>query len=117
MDKQVSEIGARIRQLRKDKGLSQQDCAEQLDISVPHLSDIENGKTNFGIDILARITEVFQVSADWLLQTDTPELTGLRNAEISEILADCSPAEYHVLLRTLQEMKALIVSQRGTANS
>ena len=36
----------------------QAELAEKLNISLSHMSDIETGKSNYGVDILMRITEV-----------------------------------------------------------
>ena len=69
----LEKIGQRIQKARKQKNLTQIQFAEILDISTSHLSDIETGRTNFGIDILMNITETLQVSADYLLGlTDKP---------------------------------------------
>ena len=51
MKKNLSEIGKRIKKARKSKGISQVEFADKLDISVSHLSNIENGKINVGLDI------------------------------------------------------------------
>ena len=37
-------LGQRIRQLRKARGLTQEELAEMLEIGTPNISYIENGK-------------------------------------------------------------------------
>ena len=82
----LEKIGQRIQKARKQKNLTQIQFAELLNISTSHLSDIETGRTNFGIDILMNITELLQVSADYLLRTDIPEVAAIHSREIDAIL-------------------------------
>lgn len=102
------EIGNRIRYARKLMGLSQAELSELLQISPSHMSDIENGKKNIGLDIFMRITEELQVSADWLLRTDTPSVNTIQNRELSEILSDCTSGEAQTLLKLMKEIKEAI---------
>lgn len=61
------EIGQRIRKLRTSLDFSQMQFAESIDISVPFLSEIENGKKSMSQEILHRICSIHQISADYLL--------------------------------------------------
>lgn len=108
MDNKRKAIGKRIRYARKLMGLSQAELSEMLQISPSHMSDIENGKKNIGLDIFMRITEELQVSADWLLRTDIPSVSAIQNEEISEILSDCTSGEVQTLLKLLKEIKEAI---------
>ena len=108
MNTKSKEIGDRIREARKKKRLSQSQLSELLDISPSHMSDIENGKTNIGLDIFMHLTEILQVSADWLLQTDIPPVNTLLNNEAYNIFADCTSSEAQILLRIIKEIKMVI---------
>lgn len=108
MDNRRKEIGQRIRYARKHMNLSQAELSERIQISPSHMSDIENGKKNIGLDIFMRITEELQVSADWLLRTDIPSVNAIQNQEISEILSDCTTGEVQTLLKLLKEIKKAI---------
>ena len=108
MNDKSKEIGNRIREARKQMNLSQCQLSELLDISPSHMSDIENGKTNIGLDIFMRLTEALRVSADWLLQTDIPHVNTILNNEAYNILADCSSSEAQILLKLLKEIKMAI---------
>ena len=108
MDNKRKEVGKRIRHARKIMGLSQAELSERLQISPSHMSDIENGKKNIGLDIFMRITEELQVSADWLLRTDVPSVTAIQNQEITEILSGCTTDEIQTLLKLLKEIKEAI---------
>ena len=71
MTKDLENIGARIKRARQKKRLSQADLAELLKVSVAHVSDIERGKTSCSLSILKGISEVLNISADWLLMIDS----------------------------------------------
>ena len=108
MSDKGKEIGNRVREARKQMNLSQSQLSELLDISPSHMSDIENVKTNIGLDIFMRLTETLQVSADWLLQTDIPHVNAILGNEAYNILAGCSSSEAQILLKLLKEIKAAI---------
>ncbi len=107
MNYRLKEVGERIRQARKKAGINQEKMAEMLDISASYVSDIENGKTNIGLEIFMRITEVLQVSADWLLMTDTPTVSIIQNNEISSLISNCSKAEIKAIKNIIKELNAL----------
>lgn len=108
MNEKLKDIGKRIQKTRKEKGISQVTLAERINISTPYLSDIENGKVSYSVTILMDITEALQVSADWLLRSDTPTTNSIQIQEASNILSDCTPAEAESLLHLLTETKKAI---------
>ena len=59
------ESGKRIAALRKEKGLTQEQLAEKLNIST--LGKIERGIQGFSIDLLIEIGIFFGISTDYIL--------------------------------------------------
>ena len=114
MDGNLKGVGARIRDARKKSGLSQAELAEKLNISLSHMGDIETGRTNFGVDILIRITKVLQVSSDVLLRTDAPEVDAVYAGEFRELTEGCSSSEKEAMLRTLRIMREVFLENRET---
>ena len=112
MDGNLRELGQRIKQARRKQGLDQAGLAEKLNISVSHMSDIENGRTNFSIEIFMRLTEALQVSADVLLRTDVPEVAAVYASEIRELMEDCTPDEQDAMVQTLRNMKTVFLKNR-----
>lgn len=55
-------VGARIRTLRKDAGLTQQQLAERAGITRANLANIEMGKYSAGLDILWKISKALGAS-------------------------------------------------------
>jgi addiction module HigA family antidote len=60
-------IGKRIKDLREGLGMSQQKLAEMLDVSRPTISQIESGDRKICADEILRLSQVFNISADMLL--------------------------------------------------
>lgn len=63
----ATEFATRLSALRKARGMTQEEMAEALNISLEHLSKMERGKRNPSIDLLVAMACYFQVSTDYLL--------------------------------------------------
>ena len=112
LDKELKELGTRIRETRKKCGFTQLTFSEKLGVSPSYMSEIELGKTRMGIDIFMRITETLQVSADWLLRTNIPSVTAIYNEEVNSILSDCTSSEIENLIGVMRDMKKAIHSAK-----
>ena len=108
----LKNIGMRIRKVRLKKKMSQADLAEKAQLSLPQISDIENGKSNMMLTTFISITEALQVSADSILRTDIPEVNYMYSAEFSDLLSDCSPAEIDSILKIVTEIKTTIHARK-----
>ena len=60
-------LGYRLRELRKENRMSQQDLGKLLGVSKVSVSGYENGTRIPSLDILNGILDIFGVSADYLL--------------------------------------------------
>ena len=60
-------LGERIRDLRKEKGYSQQQMARKLHITQGAISQWENGTTTPAADQLSALADVFEITVDELL--------------------------------------------------
>ena len=101
----VCELGSRIRQARLERNMSQIDLAEACGISVPYVSDIERGKKCFSVDILLRLAQALQVSADWLLRLDIPQTQYTYSSEAADMLSDCTQTEAVMILEVMRSVK------------
>lgn len=104
--KECQIIGSRIREARISKGMNQAELAVKASISLPHISDIELGKTKMMLSTFIRLAEALQVSADLLLRADVPEVKGLYQSEFADVLSDCTPQEADSILKIIKELKA-----------
>ena len=56
----------RLKELRKNKGLKQQEIAELLGVKRNAYSDWENGKTEPSFENLIKLADLLEVTLDWL---------------------------------------------------
>ena len=61
----------RLRELRKQKGVTAEKMAEILGISVRHLYDIEVGKVQLAEERISYLCSRFNITSDWLLGIET----------------------------------------------
>ncbi len=77
-------VGARLRQLRTERGLSQAALAKTLDISASYLNQIEHDVRPLTVPVLLRISEVFGVDTTFFSSQDDTRLI----AELREVALD-----------------------------
>ena len=63
----LRESGLRIKKLRKQKGLTQEQLADKLNISTSNLGKLERGLQGLSIDLLIELSIFFDVSLDYIL--------------------------------------------------
>lgn len=61
MEKHITVLGNNIRQIRREKDLSQEALAEFADINVTFLGKIERGQANPTIETLLKISRAFEM--------------------------------------------------------
>lgn len=97
MEQQLNyyEIGQRIRQLRKQNQLSQEELAEKVGISTTHMSHIETGNTKLSLPALAALVVSLHTGADDLLFGRHQPAQALQ--DLFYLLEDCPPQQLQVL--------------------
>jgi transcriptional regulator with XRE-family HTH domain len=70
LEQKYETIGARLRQARTAKGLSIPDVFEKTSISRGNLSTLETDKSKPSSDALIALSELYGVTADWILKGD-----------------------------------------------
>lgn len=109
-------IGQRIRKYRKALGYSQEYLAEQVGISIPHMSHIETGNTKLSLPVIVAISTALDVHIDDLVfETTTYDKSDIKQ-EISEILDSSTADEAKFLLDSLKSAKANIKAYKIRAS-
>ena len=94
-------IGKRIKSAREKKGLTQEQLAEQVNLSPMHISVIERGNKLPRLETLINIANVLDVSADILLQDVVNNQIKLRTPEASNLIAQLSREDQRRVLAAL----------------
>ena len=74
----ATEFAARLSALRKSRGMTQEEMAEALNISLEHLSKMERGKRKPSIDLAIAMAYYFHVSTDYLLMGKSHNMVDCR---------------------------------------
>lgn len=83
----TEEIAAYIRELRKDRGLRQQDLADALGLDKSQVTKIENNTRGLAVQELGALAGLLGVSVDDLLFTDAVEEVFLRAEPDADVAA------------------------------
>lgn len=106
MELNYKEIGRKIKEARAEAGLTQEKLAEKADLSVTHVSAIENANSKFSLHALVNIAVELELSIDYLVfDSETPKVF---ESEIKRTLSDCSEQEARMLLFLLKYNKIAI---------
>ncbi len=118
-------VGKKIAQLRKQKGLTQDELSEKLYVTRQALSKWENGLSVPGIDALVALSEVFNTSFEEILCLNDTSIVDSNNifsghsrmfvikklisneinVELSEVFYLLSPMERMMVLKAIVEGK------------
>jgi transcriptional regulator with XRE-family HTH domain len=94
-------IGLRIKELRKKRGLSQEEVSAKADITAKHLSSVELGKENPTLDTFLKLSRALNVDL-WELLNYSHQLTNKEiQARISDILKISSDKDARLFLKLL----------------
>lgn len=105
-----SKIGLRVRQARKSKGYTQETLAGMIGISTPHMSHIETADSKVGLQVLIKIANALEVSANDLLYDSLSVCTDSypeNEQRLKEALDSCTPDQQDQLLTLVDEVKKI----------
>lgn len=109
-------LAEKITKHRKQKGWSQEQLAEQLDISRQSVSKWESGASIPDLDKILRLSEIFEVSTDYLLKDEMEEEQvksdedKLENKETKRIISQTEAKTYLKIMRQASRKIAAAVA-------
>lgn len=99
------DIGQRIRTVRQQRSMTQEQLAESVGVGVSHVSHIETGNSIPSVQVLVDIINTLDCSADELLCINIEKDQRIVCGWISDLLADCSVDEIKVISDMIIAMK------------
>lgn len=94
LDKEI--IGKKIRQIRVEKGFSQEKLSEGIDISPRHMCTIENGNSLPSLETFVRIAKILDIDINDFFNLSSVNTDTLRT-EIYEMIQTSSVPELHLI--------------------
>ncbi|MGN1050697.1 MAG: helix-turn-helix domain-containing protein [Acutalibacteraceae bacterium] len=101
-------IGKRIRKYRKAAGLSQEDLAEKVWISVTHMSHIETGSTKLSLPVLVDIAAALNVDTDSLLFDENHIDNDKAILKLINVISNCSTNEILLITEIARSIKSFV---------
>ena len=99
------DIGSRIRAVRLERKMTQEQLAEAVGVGTTHISHIETGNGIPSLQTLIDIINVLDCSADELLCIEIKKARPLFNDWLEDFLSDCSGQELKIIKDTVVALK------------
>ena len=97
-------IGRRIQEIRKSRGLTQEQLAEKVGISPHYLSALERGIYNIKLDLLVDMMNALKCSADEIFSDVVTSSFEYRSSELSDKLRSLPISEQKKILEVVNTM-------------
>jgi len=72
MEQLVNIVGANIKEIRKQKKMTQEELAEKCGLQTSYLAGVEHGDRNITLQTLEKITAGLKINAKDLFELDSP---------------------------------------------
>ena len=92
-----SVIGSRIKQARLGKNMTQEDLADQMDISVAFLSRVERGNSHINLKRLNQLCGLLDVSEGYLLNGASSSSENYLDKEFTDLIKSVSPEKQKLI--------------------
>lgn len=108
MDIDYASMGLRIRHIRVQKSLTQDELSEQSGTSRSFINRVENGKKGLSLETLIAIANALNVSTDDILVDSLVHPHSEQDTDAHYLLLDCSEEETHILIKAMTALKSII---------
>lgn len=100
-------IGNRIKNFRVTRNLTQEEVAEQADISIVYLSKIENGRAKPTLEVYAGICSALKCDLASIFCNASMESKYYQCDQVLDLFQACSPKVKPIALQLLQDLAKL----------
>ena len=102
-----SKVGLKMKQLRRERGITQEQVAKDLNCTVPFVSNVENNRAKLNLRVLLYYSKLCNVSVDTILDAgrDLPPLDEKErqlNDEVLNVFRGFSVAEKEKIIKMLR---------------
>ena len=102
-----SKVGLKMKQLRSERGITQEQVAKDLNCTVPFVSNVENNRAKLNLRVLLYYSKLCNVSVDTILDAgrDLPPLDEKErqlNDEVLNVFRGFSVAEKEKIIKMLR---------------
>ena len=96
------EIGARVKELRKIKNLTQEQLAEKAGVSTKYIGDVERGKANITLDYIINLSKALNLEIlDGLIKFEN---LGIEKQMIINLLSQADKRQLKLIYRLISSV-------------
>ncbi len=106
-------IGERIKTLRKEKGWTQAQLAENSGVEPSHISHIERAATKLSLPTLISLANTLGATLDELVYGSLIKSSHVSINIIDNLLSDCTPGELKALTEVIKTTKNILRSKNN----
>ena len=93
------ELGKKIKRMRVNRGLTQEQLAEKLEYSPNHISKLESARTNPSFELLVSISKVLDIEIKELFNFDEYQTTTFIKKEFDRLIQGSEPKKLKLLYK------------------
>lgn len=97
MSPDYSVIGRRIKEVRLEKQLTQEELADKLNVSVAFMSRVERGTSKINLKRLAQISDELNISIAYLLTGSNMASKDYLKEDFCKVLEKCTPLQQKLI--------------------
>ncbi len=105
-------IGQKVKQIRLNKGVTQEQLAEAVGVGVTHISHLETGSGTVSLKVFLAIVNYLECSADEILCKEINAARPIVDNWLAELVADCDPTEIKIISDTVATLKRSLRKNR-----
>ena len=98
-------IGQKVKQIRLNKGVTQEQLAEAVGVGVTHISHLETGSGTVSLKVFLAIVNYLECSADEILCKEIQTARPIVNNWLAELVDDCDQTEIKIIADTVVALK------------
>lgn len=95
-------VGERLRKARLEKKLTQENLAEELDVSVAFLSRLERGSSHINLKRLHQLCELLDTSEGYILSGASQDSKEYLKQDFKTLLDKCTPAKQKLIYNVVK---------------
>jgi transcriptional regulator with XRE-family HTH domain len=95
-------LGGRIKELRKIRGLTQEQLAEQVDLATRYISLIEVGRSSPSLETMENIARALGVEIKDLFEFAHLQAGGVKIEEIEQLLAGADEEKKRMIMKIVR---------------
>ena len=98
-------IGQKVKQIRVQKSITQEQLAEAVGVGVTHISHLETGSGTVSLKVFIAIVNYLDCSADEILCKEINAARPIVDSWLADLVADCDTTEVKIIADAVTALK------------